>query len=56
MALSDEDREVLTQYALLRGRGMNHHAAVAAINLVRVLADQPELDDATVRRLKRAIP
>ena len=53
MAFTMEEWEVLSAYATLRQRGMAHHAAVAAINLARILNDQPELDESFVAKLRR---
>ena len=56
MALTPDETEALSQYAQMRAKGLNHHAAVAAVNLARVLAGQDELDERFVARLKRAAP
>jgi hypothetical protein len=56
MALTPDETEALAQYASLRQRGMPHHAAVAAVNLSRVLDDRPELDEKFVAKLKRLAP
>jgi hypothetical protein len=56
MALTPDETEALAQYAQMRVQGMNHQAAVAAVNLARVLADKDELTKAFVARLKRAAP
>jgi hypothetical protein len=54
--LTPEETEALAQYGMLRAKGMNHHAAIAAINLFRTLRDETELDDKFVARLKRLAP
>lgn len=56
MALTPDETEALADYAAMRVKGMNHQAAVAAVNLARVLAGKDELTAAFVARLKRAAP
>lgn len=54
--LTEDEIEALAQYAQMRQKGLAHHAAVAAVNLARVLADKDELDERFVARLKRLAP
>lgn len=53
MALTSNEWEALSAYAQMRAKGMPHHAAVAAVNLARILAEEPELDESLVARLRK---
>jgi hypothetical protein len=53
MAFTPDEWEALAAYATLRQRGLAHHAAIAAINLSRILNEGDELDEHFVARLRK---